>query len=197
MMRNLYSIPIAILLLFVACEKDRPQVRVLDGDTFIMDNGETVRLIGIDTPETGDEFASESTELLRQLLQIDDITFEYDQQKYDKYGRTLAYVYVDTYFVNKTLLDSGLACAYFHRPNLARFDELVQAQKQARASNINIWSAPVKSPCEYYLATKSSFRFHRPSCHSIKNRNISSLRKFANRDDALDIGLSPCRNCKP
>ncbi len=197
MIRRTCSLVIIILLVFIACEKDRPQVRVLDGDTFIMDNGETIRLIGIDTPETGDEYSPESTELLRKLLQIDNVTIEYDQQKYDKYGRTLAYVYVDTFFVNKTLLDSGLACAYFHRPNLACFDEFMQAQKHAREREINIWSAPVESPCEYYLATKLSFRFHRPSCHSVKNRDISTLRKFATRGSALDAGLSPCRNCKP
>jgi endonuclease YncB( thermonuclease family) len=68
--------------------------RVIDGDTIQFSTGETVRLIGVDTPETKDPrkpvqyFGKEATAFTRQLVEGKSVRLEYDQQRHDKYGRT-------------------------------------------------------------------------------------------------------------
>lgn len=90
---------------------------VIDGDTLILNNGEHVRLIGIDSPEARDDDKSrrdarrnrenldsilakgkKASRFTRELAQGKEVRLEYDAQKRDKYGRLLAYVYdVGTY----------------------------------------------------------------------------------------------------
>jgi phosphatidylserine/phosphatidylglycerophosphate/cardiolipin synthase-like enzyme len=75
--------------------------RVIDGDTVELSTGEKVRLIGVDTPETKDlpkpvqYFGKEVTAFTRQLVEGKPVRLEYDQQRQDKYARTLAYVYLE------------------------------------------------------------------------------------------------------
>lgn len=93
--------------------------RIVDGDTIELRNGDMVRLIGIDAPEskanskakrdadrTGQDVKSikamgkEVTSVVKQLLHKgDQVLLEFDTQKTDRYGRLLAYVYrrVDNY----------------------------------------------------------------------------------------------------
>ncbi|MBD3168720.1 MAG: hypothetical protein GF307_04500 [candidate division Zixibacteria bacterium] len=196
----LRSLLVFILLLFGCGKTDKNgegYSKIVDGDTFITERGIEVRLIGIDTPETGERYSIEAAKMLKRLLDTGQVKLEYDIQRFDKYGRTLAYVHAGSLMVNKALLDSGMAVAYFHEPNLKYFNQFVQAQHNSRISGLNIWSLPPVSLCEFYFSTKNSFRFHRPDCPSVRNRDVSSLRKFSSRGDALDAGLSPCRNCKP
>ncbi len=89
-------------------------------DTIIIDyNGkeERVRLIGVDTPESVHPNAEKNTEfgktcfliLLKQYLENKYVKIELDVQERDKYGRLLAYVYLDDIMYNKTLLQKGYA----------------------------------------------------------------------------------------
>lgn len=67
---------------------------VHDGDTFRLKNGVEVRLLGIDTPNRGEEGFREATEALRVFLHDQTIYLEYDRYQDDKYGRVLAWVWV-------------------------------------------------------------------------------------------------------
>ena len=79
--------------------------RVVDGDTFVAkkSNGEQikVRLIGVDTPETVkpntpvQPYGKEASNYSKQHLNNKDVYLEYDKEKEDRYGRTLAYVWLD------------------------------------------------------------------------------------------------------
>ncbi len=80
--------------------------RVIDGDTIELENGELVRYIGIDAPETrrrvGDQwvedpepFGQEATEMNRRWVEGRRVRLEYDVERRDRHGRLLAYVYVD------------------------------------------------------------------------------------------------------
>jgi micrococcal nuclease len=196
----LFSVIAFAVLFLISCssQDQRLSVRdVVDGDTIVLSSGESIRLIGIDAPEKLSKYDRESTAMLKKLLEYGELSLTYDKQKYDRYGRTLAYVYSDTLFVNKAMLDSGLAVVYFLQPNTRCFSEFVTAQKRARENGLNIWSEPITDREPYYLATQSSFRFHRPDCASVKGRDQFELRKFSTREEALDSGLSPCRNCRP
>jgi hypothetical protein len=71
---------------------------VIDGDTLKLDTGEDVRLICVDTPETKhpkksiERFGKEATAFTKRLVEGQEVRLAYDQQRKDKYGRTLAYV---------------------------------------------------------------------------------------------------------
>jgi len=171
---------------------------VTDGDTMVLNNGRTVRYIGIDTPEKDELFFREATEANREMLHGKKISLEYDIERQDRYGRDLAYVWVDSVLVNAELIKKGLASVYFFSPNLKYRDRFLSVQKQARERKMGIWSIQV-SPEEYYVASKKSkrFVFHRPGCQWGERIKTDNLIRFETRDEALDSGYSPCRTCKP
>lgn len=68
---------------------------VTDGDTFALQNGVGVRLIGIDAPNRGEARWEEAREALTTLIDGKRVYLEYDRYQDDKYGRVLAWVWVD------------------------------------------------------------------------------------------------------
>lgn len=67
---------------------------VHDGDTFRLQNGTEVRLIGVDAPNRGVDGYSEATDMLQSLIDDERVYLEYDRYQDDKYGRILAWVWV-------------------------------------------------------------------------------------------------------
>jgi micrococcal nuclease len=171
---------------------------VIDGDTIVLNNKEVIRYIGIDTPEKGEPFYDEATEVNRNLVLEKQLRLEYDIDKQDRYGRTLAYVWVDTILVNARLLGIGLASIYTFVPNVKHINRFIWEQKEARETHLGIWSIEVAGE-EYYLASGKSerFVFHRPDCQWATRIKEENLIRFSTRDEVLDSGYSPCRTCKP
>ena len=66
---------------------------VLDGDTFVLESGQTVRLLGINAPDRGEQGYEEAKEYLQGLVEGEEIGLEYDAYQDDKFGRILAYVF--------------------------------------------------------------------------------------------------------
>lgn len=122
--------------------------RVIDGDTFVLENGEKVRLIGIDAPEsrnTGRKkigfFGKESKAFLKQYLTGRQVRLEYDVTRTDMYGRTLAYVYMeDGTFLNAELVKQGYANVYTYPPNVKYADLFVDMQRDARENERGLWA---------------------------------------------------------
>ena len=125
-------------------------VKVIDGDTVKLANGELLRYIGIDTPEmrlkqggtfvySPQPFAQEATKLNQRLVEGKYVKIEFDVEKRDKYSRLLGYCFVDGILVNEKLLEEGLAVLYTKPPNIAYADEFVDAQKQARENKKGLW----------------------------------------------------------
>jgi micrococcal nuclease len=121
--------------------------RVVDGDTVVLDGGEKVRLLGIDTPETVDprrpveRFGKEASVFARSLLQGRRVRVETDVEPRDRYGRTLAYLYLeDGTFVNLRLVEEGYASASRHPPNVRHAGLLRDAEKRAREMGRGLWS---------------------------------------------------------
>lgn len=77
---------------------------IIDGDTIEIDGAVKIRYIGMDTPEAGDCFGEEAKKANENLVGNKPVRLEYDVQRIDKYGRTLAYVYVNEVFVNEKLV---------------------------------------------------------------------------------------------
>ncbi|MCF7873313.1 MAG: thermonuclease family protein [Candidatus Omnitrophica bacterium] len=124
--------------------------KVIDGDTIVLSTGESLRYIGIDTPESrikkGNQFvydpqpfAIEATQLNKELVEGKSVRIEFDIDKKDRYGRLLGYCFVGDTFVNEKLTEEGYAVLYTYPPNIRYVDLLVQAQKKARQNNRGIW----------------------------------------------------------
>ncbi|MFT2816138.1 thermonuclease family protein [Leifsonia sp. A12D58] len=126
---------------------------VHDGDTLFLvpadgSSGDRlkVRLIGLDTPEIGDNaecFGAEATETLRALLPEGSQVFAAaDLEPTDKYGRSLFYLWTaDGSFVNYELLAQGAAGTLSISPNIAYQDVFRAAEEAAQAAFVGLWGA--------------------------------------------------------
>ncbi|HOX09639.1 MAG TPA: thermonuclease family protein [Candidatus Omnitrophota bacterium] len=120
--------------------------RVIDGDTIVMENGEHVRYIGIDTPERGRPYYKEAKRQNEGLVKGRRVRLEYDVGRTDRYGRTLAYVYAGEIFVNEELVRRGYALAYTVPPNVKYSKRFVSLQQEARDQKRGIWSEEKPEP---------------------------------------------------
>jgi len=122
---------------------------VVDGDTFVVvDDGisDRVRIVGINTPETGECLAETAGERLGDLLAQGPIELVRDTSDVDSFGRLLRYVEVrpdngdETVDVGATLVAEGLAIARRYEPDVARADTYARLQEAARADRVGLWS---------------------------------------------------------
>ncbi|PIO08644.1 hypothetical protein COU59_00875 [Candidatus Pacearchaeota archaeon CG10_big_fil_rev_8_21_14_0_10_34_12] len=88
--------------------------RVIDGDTLVLETSEHVRLLGINTPEKGEPYYEEAKEFLESRVLNKSITLKYGKEKYDKYQRLLAYVFLENENINVEIVESGLGNYYFY-----------------------------------------------------------------------------------
>lgn len=159
--RAIFGLAVAMLvaLAFTACHAGQsgPRdgvdlgevlvVQVIDGDTVILANGEHVRYIGIDTPETvhptkGVEcFGPEATKRNRQLVEGKLVRMERDTSDRDGYGRLLRYVYVDVLFVNAVLVEEGYAYSTYFPPDTEHYQEFLSLELMAEAQGVGLWQA--------------------------------------------------------
>lgn len=123
----------------------RMVTRVVDGDTIVLDGNEKVRLIGVDTTEIVhpskpvEYFSKEASEFTRSIVEGKRVRLEFDWQRTDKYGRTLAYVYLEGgMFVNLEIVRQGYGFAYTKYP-FKYMEEFREAERQARESNRGLW----------------------------------------------------------
>ena len=91
---------------------------VIDGDTFKMNTGDSIRLLCVNTPEQDEEGYERATKFLESLVLYKEVRLEQGEtlNKTDKYERTLAFVYVNNLgkevFVNKLIIDAGFSDVY-------------------------------------------------------------------------------------
>lgn len=117
--------------------------RAVDGDTLELATGERVRLIGVDTPETKDPRKpvqdKEVTAFTTQLAEGKPVRLEYDQQRKDTYGRTLAYIYLeDGTFVKAEIIKQGYGLAYTRFP-FKYLEEFRPFEREAREAGRGLW----------------------------------------------------------
>ncbi|KXH86890.1 thermonuclease family protein [Sporosarcina sp. HYO08] len=126
-------------------------VKTIDGDTIkIKYEGkeQNVRYLLIDTPETShprlgkQPFGEEAKKRNSEILNSGKLEIEFDiGERIDKYGRLLAYIYVDGESVQEKLIEEGLArVAYVYPPNTRYLDEFEKAQARAKKAGVGIWT---------------------------------------------------------
>jgi micrococcal nuclease len=124
----------------------KPTVRrVIDGDTFVLTDGAHVRLVGVDTPELErggrpvQYYAEEARKFLTGLVQDKKVTLKIPWPRKDKYGRTLAYLYLENgTFVNAEIIKQGYGFAYTKYP-FEYMDTFREYQKQAMRESRGLW----------------------------------------------------------
>jgi micrococcal nuclease len=141
------TLPTTTTLAIVLPEGDNTVVeRITDGDTIVVTGAERVRLIGIDTPEVNQDacYAAEATGFISSLIPPGmPVRLVYDVELYDRFDRTLAYVYRldDGLFVNAEMMSQGYAVILTIPPNVAHAEEFLALQQEAREAGRGLWSA--------------------------------------------------------
>ncbi len=128
----------------VGGEERKLVVAVIDGGTIELEGGERIRYIGIDTPESTTEhecYGEEAKQRNREIVEGVRVRLEFDVEQFDKYGRTLAYVYVGDLFINEALVAQGFASTLTIPPNVKFADRFAQLAAAAREQGKGLWSA--------------------------------------------------------
>ena len=145
---KILSPTIVFLLLFTACTNSQILIcaRVIDGDTIVLSNGEKVRLIGVDTPETkhsqkpAEYYGKEATAFTKRMVGGKVVKLKYDVQRRDEYDRLLAYVYLmNGTFLNAEIIKQGYGHAYTRFP-FKYMEQFKQYEKEARENKRGLWT---------------------------------------------------------
>ena len=133
--------------------------RVVDGDTLKLTSGDRIRLIGIDTPEVHysnkllrdskksgtdikdiQQLGKQASDFTKKLVGRKKVWLEFDVERKDKYGRLLAYVYLeDGTFVNAEIMKEGYGQVMTIPPNVKYADYFAKLQKEAREGAKGLW----------------------------------------------------------
>jgi endonuclease YncB( thermonuclease family) len=176
---------------------------VYDGDTIFLTAGNRIRYIGINAPEIDHEhqqaqpYGYQAKSFNKNLILSKRIRLEYDIDRHDRYGRELAYIFLeDGTFVNARLLKAGMAFYLYRKPNLKYDEILLKAQQEAMARKTGIWQHWREDGTKY-VGNRNSRRFHLFSCPRAAKINAKNLIHFSSKWDAFRHGYAPSKKCIP
>lgn len=121
--------------------------RVVDGDTLLLEGGERVRLLGVDTPETVkpdspvEYLGPEASAFTKNMVEGQIVTLVFDKERYDRYHRILAFIYLGETCLNEELIRNGLSYAqlqYPYRSDMKR--RFKAAEAEARDQQRGLWA---------------------------------------------------------
>jgi micrococcal nuclease len=172
-----------------------------DGDSIVLQDGRHVRYIGINAPEIQHEerkaepFGDKAKSINQKLVFHKDIRLEYDREKKDRYGRTLAYVYLrNGLFINAEMISQGAAYFLYLRPNTKHTELFIRKQQEAMQAGRGLWQNWRESNSEY-VGNKNSRRFHLPSCPFARQIKAANRVRFSKKWDAFRAGYAPAKRC--
>ncbi|MEM3543348.1 MAG: thermonuclease family protein [archaeon] len=124
--------------------EDAYVLKVIDGDTIkvlIRNKMESVRFVGINAPETNECYWKEAKEYVESRLSMKKVKLVYDSHsKIDRYGRILAYVYVDGVDFGRELLEKGYVRVFEKYP-FDKMKEYIELQEKSAQEKKGLWSA--------------------------------------------------------
>jgi len=210
---HFYIIPLIIILSilfsnFVSAGKALYIVQWIDdGDTIKLADGRRIRFIGINAPEIehkslngkiikAEPFGDQAKNHTTALLNRKKVFLELDKEKYDRYGRILAYVFLpDGTFINKKLIEDGLAYCLPDRINNRYELIFLKAQKDAMHSGKGLWKTLKKISKQKVIGNTLSKRFHTLKCPFGKKIAAKNRKLFSQKWDAFYNGFAPCKKC--
>lgn len=111
--------------------------RVIDGDT-VKNNETSIRLLGINCPEKGEQYSSEAGKFLENLVLNKTVALEFGKEKEDRYGRTLGYIFIGKENINLDLVKEGYANFYFPSGRDMHYSEFKEAWEKCMEENKNL-----------------------------------------------------------
>lgn len=153
--------------------------RIVDGDTFELGNGDKVRLIGVNTPETHGKvqyYGKEASSYTEKQLLGRSVVLYPDVSDKDKYGRLLRYVFVagEDVMFNERLVTEGYAQVMTVPPNVAFADSFVKLQREARERGAGLWKKEAGNDEKETSAPETSSSETPPACPNPIKGNINS-----------------------
>ena len=115
---------------------------VIDGDTFYLGNGDKIRMLGINTPESGKPYSEEATSFLTNMILGKEVTLVNDSKNddSDSYGRLLSHVYINDTLVNYEIIKAGLAFWYPYTSGTDMDAMYEEAQHYASNNTVGLWT---------------------------------------------------------
>jgi len=178
---------------------------VVDGDTVILDTGQTVRLMGINAPELsrddrpGQYFAQQARQQALELMHGAEVRVRVVRR--DRFHRLVGAVHLpDGTWVNKALVRGGAAFVSWHSGGQpASGPGMLTAQRRAMREEAGFWGPilDLTDPEGPFVGNRRSRRFHTRECafgQAVHDRN---LRLFGSLDQAFRAGFAPGRCCTP
>ncbi len=157
--------------------------KVYDGDTIILENGERVRLLGVNTPEIssryrrGEAGGKAAQAWMKEQLSGGEAYLEYDQEKRDKYDRLLAHVFLPSgAHLNMDLVAEGLAVMSIIPPNVRYADDFLAVQQVAEKQGLGMWSIASYKRREAKRVTSHKFKGWRR--YLAEANSITSSKRF-------------------
>ncbi len=152
--------------------------RIVDGDTFVATVNEQplkIRLIGVDTPETvhprkGMEwFGKRAHKYLEDKLLDKEVIFDFEERKMDRYGRLLAYVFIEGEFINAEIIKGGYGHAYTRFP-FRYLEEFKQFEAEAKSKKLGLWES--KTSKALVALEKTKMRYDPDELTEAKNLDL-------------------------
>ena len=160
--------------------------RVIDGDTFEIENSEKVRMKGINTPEKNMPGYEEAKTFLRNIIENQSI--EIVSYGADKYNRILAYAFLNGQNINEEILKQGLATLYYYEED-EFYNDMKKAEGEARKNELGIWEKSQDENCLKIIQLKyeePNERCTNGEIMEIKN-NCDKTISITLKDDATHI----------
>lgn len=159
--------------------------RIVDGDTIHVNiNGtdETIRLLGINTPEKNKPYYQEAKDFLKKEIENKSIEILRDTEDTDRYDRKLRYIFYNNQLINVEIVQEGLATT-FMLEGLKYKDKLINAEKFARNNEIALWKKSQDSCASCIILIKlepiDDYFIIKNNCN-----NICNLTSWFVKDDA-------------
>jgi len=238
MKKSLIVLPLVVAFLFIlpvlSLASQYKVIRAVDGDTIVVSykgKQEKVRLLCVNTPESvhpdkkqNIPMGKVASDYTKSRLKGKYIDLEFEGPMRGKYGRLLAYVFVDGENYNIELVRQGLSPYYTKYGLSEKYDwGFREAERYARDHNLNIWGDPAltkrylrlkskwgqyrsqeRSPPATiqtkewkYVASRKTKVFHHPGCTWAQKISPQSLIGFNSREEAIRNRRRPCKSCRP
>ena len=123
--------------------------KIIDGDTFLIEGGYSVRILGIDADERGYPCYEAAKNKLEELILNQEVKLEKGTEDKDRWCRYLRYIFLNDKNISLELVKEGLAVARFSPEDVKYREEVTQAEKEAKENKIGCkWSTKTKTPTE-------------------------------------------------
>jgi micrococcal nuclease len=174
---------------------------VVDGDTAILEDGRSVRYLGIDAPEVDEPGYREARGENQRLAAGKTVRLEvYPAGEADHYGRLLGVLRAQdgsAMCINVELVRRGAAWVYRRSADSVPSGlllELLEAQAQALKGRLGIWKRLDGGQASVPRLVSTRLRLHRLGCQHVASARPHPVLSL---EAELLAGKSPCRNCKP